>query len=247
MSTYRELVNIVIDLVKGNSDDFSYTEDHILYLLDKYRIYLLKQKYNKNLFGINNSNYQTICVKMVQTKNECNDNCCCSTEDYWVSEKEVPTSTMMSFPKLVLNAFSYSFVSSERFNYVGNSRWFKEIVYWTIKEDNKLYLKTSKKDFNCPEYIKLTAIFESSTEAHEHRCKGETCDICELMDNKFPMEEELTVALIQAVVKDILGASYRPKDGINNAKDDLSDLANYISNALKKRYTDGVTSTGDND
>ena len=46
MSTYRELVYLVLDELKGTSDDFTYTEDHIIFLLNKYRAFLLKQKYS---------------------------------------------------------------------------------------------------------------------------------------------------------------------------------------------------------
>ena len=35
MSTYRELVYLVLDELKGTSDDFTYTEDHIIFLLNK--------------------------------------------------------------------------------------------------------------------------------------------------------------------------------------------------------------------
>jgi hypothetical protein len=44
------------------SDDFYYTEDHILFLLDKYRAFLLKQKYRTPKSVILNSNFMTIGV-----------------------------------------------------------------------------------------------------------------------------------------------------------------------------------------
>ena len=45
MSTYREQVYLILDELKGISDDFSFTEEHIMYLLDKYRAFVLSQKY----------------------------------------------------------------------------------------------------------------------------------------------------------------------------------------------------------
>ena len=41
-STYRELVYLVLDELKLVSDDSSFTEDHVIYLLDRYRPFLLK-------------------------------------------------------------------------------------------------------------------------------------------------------------------------------------------------------------
>jgi hypothetical protein len=56
MNTYRELVYMVLDEIKGLSDDFSYTEDHIIYLLEKYRAFILNT--DKNEMAKNNrANY----------------------------------------------------------------------------------------------------------------------------------------------------------------------------------------------
>ena len=64
MNTYKELIYMCLDLLKGSSDDFSFTEEHIAYLLDKYRAFLLKQKYtNEYKKPVPNSNYQNIQIK----------------------------------------------------------------------------------------------------------------------------------------------------------------------------------------
>jgi hypothetical protein len=40
MSTYRELVYMVMDKLKQNTDDTYFTEDHIIFLLDNYENFL---------------------------------------------------------------------------------------------------------------------------------------------------------------------------------------------------------------
>lgn len=57
MSTYRQLTYLVLDEIKGVSDDFTYTEDHIIFLLDKYRAFLLKQRYSDIKKQMPESNY----------------------------------------------------------------------------------------------------------------------------------------------------------------------------------------------
>ena len=47
MATYREMVYMVLDELKLFSDDSSFTEEHVRFLLDKYRMYILKQQYEK--------------------------------------------------------------------------------------------------------------------------------------------------------------------------------------------------------
>lgn len=76
MSTYKELIKIVADLAKQVSDDDTLTDRHILFLLKKYRSYLLKQKYNNSIDSASISNYQTTCAKLVESKPSSMGNCC---------------------------------------------------------------------------------------------------------------------------------------------------------------------------
>ena len=64
MNTYRELVYMVLDQLKGMSDDFDFTEDHVIFLLSKFRGYLLKQKYADIRKEIPDIDYQTICLDL---------------------------------------------------------------------------------------------------------------------------------------------------------------------------------------
>ena len=59
MSTYRELIYMCLDTLKITSDDAVFTEDHIVFLLNKYRSILLQQKYSDVRNPISSSNYQT--------------------------------------------------------------------------------------------------------------------------------------------------------------------------------------------
>ena len=58
--TYRELVYMCLDEIKLASDDSYITEDHILFLISKYRAFLLKQKYEKTNMPVSFSNYQLV-------------------------------------------------------------------------------------------------------------------------------------------------------------------------------------------
>ena len=46
MSTFREIVYLVLDELKLTSDDATFTENHIIYLINNYRSFLLKQRYS---------------------------------------------------------------------------------------------------------------------------------------------------------------------------------------------------------
>ena len=45
--TWREAVYMVLDELKLMSDDSNFNEDHIIFLLSKYRSFILKQTYYK--------------------------------------------------------------------------------------------------------------------------------------------------------------------------------------------------------
>lgn len=87
MSTYKELVYMVNDEVKLLSDDSTYTEDHILFLLKKYRTYLIEQKYLREKGLINDDNKQRICVEL-ETVNTDDP---CGTGSYLKSKEKIPT------------------------------------------------------------------------------------------------------------------------------------------------------------
>ena len=65
MSTYRELIYMVMDKLKISSDDAYPNEKHISFLLDKYRNFLLKQD-NKSDSEFTDSNYQTLCIPLIE-------------------------------------------------------------------------------------------------------------------------------------------------------------------------------------
>jgi hypothetical protein len=42
MATYREITYLILDELKTNSDDSFFEREHVLFLMDKYRAFLLK-------------------------------------------------------------------------------------------------------------------------------------------------------------------------------------------------------------
>jgi hypothetical protein len=86
--------------------------------------------------------------------------------------------------------------------------------------------------------VKMNAVFEDIEDASELECEKE----CDLMDRIFPMEDSLIPAVVELVVKELLGASYRPEDSENNASDDIANLASFIQrntkSSLAKQLTD---------
>ena len=85
MNTYRELVFLILDEAKGTSDDFSFNEQHLIFLLDKYRAVLLKNNYFTIKRIVPDSNYQSICLDLIEVPAISGDPC---EGGYYLRSKE---------------------------------------------------------------------------------------------------------------------------------------------------------------
>lgn len=237
MNTYREIVYMCLDMVKLISDDAYYTQDHIIFLADKYRAALLKQAYNDVKKTIPESNYQTICLNLEKVQAVDGDFC---SPTYLRSIETIPDVLPLGTPKVsAVDLFNgeITYVSYDRFKYVGHNKFLKNIIYCTIGPDNKLYLDSANHQMLYLEKAKYTGIFEDGAKAAGLECDGDGSAACDPLDADFPLEEALIPNLIEAIVKDLLGAAYRPKDETNNANDDLADIAAFIRRNLKSNLT----------
>ena len=232
MTTYKELVNMVLDELKLLSDDSIFQPEHVLFLLDKYRGFLLKQRYSDVKKEIPESNFQTICVKLEKVPAYQDDNC--GGNGYLKSEKKIPE--MMTIGGQKISTMDYfqgnlTYVNKERFKYVGENKYLRNTIYGTIGPDSYLYMKSNNPQAYHLCRVKLTGIFEDSAKASELSCDGKDKQ-CDVMDRNFPLEEALVPPMLELIVKELGGQKYQSEDKENNAADDLANIATYIRNQL---------------
>ncbi len=235
MSKYRECVYMVLDEIKAISDDSIFTEEHVIFLLDKYRILLLEKKYKDNKDEISESNYQTICLDIEEV--DAIDGTPCTGGTYMKSVQKIPDT--LSIGTATVSPLDYyqgniTFISKERMRYVGHNKYLQNIIYCSIY-DGYLYMTSANPQFRYLEKIKFTGIFEDSEKAAELSCEDKSSEegSCDILDKEYPLEESLIPQCIELIVKELLGAEYRPKDDENNAADDLADLAYFIRRNTK--------------
>lgn len=235
MSKYKELVYLVLDEIKAISDDSTFNEDHIIYLLNKYRAVLLKQRYTDVRKEIPNSNYQTIDVDLHQSP--AIDGCDCTNGFYLSSVNKIPSllpiGSIKVYPVDCFQGDNITYISKERMRFVGYNKYLKNIIYCALNLDNYLIFKSNNPQHKYLEKVRITGIFEHPEDVFELTKKDK--GLCDILDSDFPIEDALITPLLELVVKDLLGASYRPKDDTNNANDDLSDLANFIFRNIKNK------------
>ena len=232
MSTYRELVYLVLDELKLVSDDSTFTEDHVVFLLNRYRTFLLKQRYSDIKKQIPDSNYQSICMDLIQVPAISGEPCEGGT--YLRSSVKIPIPMQIGSPKVTPIDYyqgEITYVSRERMRYVGYNRFLPNIIYCSIGPDQYLYFKSFNPQYLYLEKVKFTGIFENAEKASELECG--TSDICDILDKEFPIEDSLISPLIELVLKELAGPAWKPQDDTNNASDDLANLANFIRRSTK--------------
>ena len=225
MSTYRELTSMVLDELKIISDDSLIQTEHIIFLLDKYRTFLLKQRYSDIKKEIPESNYQTICLDLEPKQAFEGDTC---SNVYLWSKQEIPNMLTISIPKISpMDYFSsnITYVNRERFKYVGNNRFLQNIIYSTLAPNKHLYLKSNNPQYKYLERVQLIGVFEDSSKASELSCDAEVSGKCDILDMDFPIEEGLIPQMIELIVKELSGVIYRPADTTNNATNDLNKVS----------------------
>ena len=232
--TLRELVFLVLDELKINSDDSYFNEDHVIFLLNKYRSFVLKKELEKENKPLSSTNAQLICLDLIEVRDE--DNLC--GESMLRTEQPIPS--LVNDCKISIYPVNYFegdhiiYTTMERMRYTTYNKWTKNLIYAAKGPDNYLYLKSSNPQYLYLEKLKMKAVFEDFESAAQYACdeSGEELD-CDILDMKFPIENALVPIIVEMVVKELLGASYRPKDSINNSNDDLSDIVAWVRRNMK--------------
>ena len=233
--TYREVIYSILDLLKQSSDDSFYTEEHVLFLVSKIRAAILKQSYANIKRDIPESNYQTICLDLMEVPAIAGEPC--EGGSYLKSVQKIPTALPIGNTKLYpINYYQggITYVSRERMKYVGYNKWLQNIIYASLGPDQYIYLKSSNPQYLYLKQIKMTGIFEDTTAALELQC-GKEGNSCDELDVPFPLEEGLVPTLIEMALKFLSGSIYKPEDPINNASDDLSELATFLRQNMKSK------------
>ena len=227
MSTYKELVYMCLDELKLYSDDALYTEEHIMFLLGKYRTFLIKQRYSDVKKQIPESNYQTICLDLIEVPAISGEPC--EGGSYLRSKEKIPFLMKIGNPRVYPIDYyqgEITYVSRDRMRYVGYNKYLQNIIYASLGPDNYLYFKSFNPQFLYLEKVRMTGIFEDTLAASELQCPDENGNIvCDVLDREFPIENALIPPLIQLVVEELTKAEYKPEDKENNSDDDLSEVA----------------------
>lgn len=228
----KEIVYMVLDLAKAaTSDDSFWTEDHVIFLLKKYRSFLIKKEQEKQRATTDIASefeYQQICLDL--EKVPAIDGEPCTGGYYLRTTKKIPKILEDNQPRVYpidfYQGINISYVPRDRMRYVGTSKFLQNIIYVSLGPDLHLYLNSSNPQFLYLKRLRMSAVFEDFDEMSDYLCDDDgSSKACDVMDEVFPIREYLVPTLMELVVKELTSAKYQPIDDKNNASDDMSKIS----------------------
>ena len=228
----KEIVYMCLDLAKANtSDDSFWTEEHVVFLLKKYRSFLIKKEQDKEKSTTDIASefeYQQICLDL--EKAAAIDGEPCTGGYYLRTTQKIPKILEGNEPRVYpidfYQGINISYIPRDRMRYVGTNKFLQNIIYVSLGPDLRLYLNSSNSQFLYLKKLRMSAVFEDFDNVSNYLCDDDgSSTACDVLDETFPMREYLVPTLIELVVKELVGSVYKPSDDKNNASDDLAKVS----------------------
>lgn len=228
----KEIVYMVLDLAKAaTSDDSYFNEDHVIFLLKKYRSFLIKKEQEKQKATTDIASefeYQQICLDL--EKVPAIDGEPCTGGYYLRTTKKIPKILEDNQPRVYpvdfYQGINISYIPRDRMRYVGTNKFLQNIIYVSLGPDLHLYLSSSNLQFLYLKKLRMSAVFEDFDDISCYLCDGDgNSKACDVLDEVFPIREYLVPTLMELVVKELTSAKYQPVDEHNNAADDISKVS----------------------
>ena len=241
MSTYREAVYSVLDELKIISDDSLWETDHVVFMLNKYRALLIKQRYGDRKKEIPNQFYQRLNVNFDPNFD---------TGYLFQSLKKLPYLTdtnglwISSYAHFDgIKTFNLNFINPKRFKSVGYNKWLKNQIYLTLDLDNYMYIKypgdssmyttflvdnegnylidESSQFYLVQEILKEEALkYDAILDNPMDIIAFNEMDLEDPLDLEFPVDQSLLQTILDLAIKELGMANQQGRDVANNAFDD---------------------------
>ena len=230
----KEIIFSILDLAKTSASDDSYiNEDHVLFLVKKYRSFLIKKEQEKERSSqdvASEFEYQQICLDL--EKVPAIDGEPCTGGYYLRTTQKIPKILEGTQPKVYpldyFQGIHISYINRDRMRFVGTNPYLKNIIYVALDPTQHLVLKSSNSQFFYLEgenKLRMSAIFEDFDAAADLLCDQEGNNTyCDPYDMEFPIRDYLVPTLIELVVKALVNSIAIKPDEQNNAKDNVPDL-----------------------
>ena len=227
----KEIVYSCLDLAKAHTSDDSFlTEEHVVFLLKKYRSFLLKKEQDKRKASMEITSefeYQQICLDLEKTPAIDGEPC---TGGYYLrTTQKIPKILEDNKPRVYpidfYQGINIAFIPRDRMRFVGTNKFLQNIIYVSLGPDMHLYLRSNNPQFLYLKKLRMSAVFEDFDEAAGLLCDDDgSSTACDVLDQEFPIRDYLVPTLIELVVQQLTGSEYKAVDNKNDADDNLSKV-----------------------
>ena len=217
--TYRQIVFMILDLLRQTSKDSNFEIDHIIKEVNDVRNLLLKQRYSDIRKEISDVNFQEITIYLTDVSS--------LNKKYIMlkSNKIVPDIlNIASTPTKSLDSINFSFISNYRFVYTGYNEWLSSIIYGTVLSDKYFYIKSMNPQVKHMTSIRIMSIFENPIDVYYYNDPDLIANGIDVLDMIFPLEGAYIPELQDIVLKRLVPSLGFPKDTINNNNEDISNI-----------------------
>ena len=217
--TYRQIVFMILDLLRQTSKDSNFEIDHIIKEVNDVRNLLLKQRYSDIRKEISDVNFQEITIYLTDVSS--------LNKKYIMlkSNKIVPDIlNIASTPTKSLDSINFSFISNYRFVYTGYNEWLSSIIYGTVLSDKYFYIKSMNPQVKHMTSIRIMSIFENPIDVYYYNYPNLIANGTDVLDMVFPLEGAYIPELQDIVLKRLVPSLGFPKDTINNNNEDISNI-----------------------
>jgi len=217
MTSLRYIINDIREVLNSYSDDSNISDEHIAYNAHIARAMFLQQKYTTR------SN-----VIPEKVKQHFNHTLELAEENEFSSglrtvepiQKPLESFNFKSNIKISTGSYLdpyFSFVSRERFPFVGQSKWVQNQIYVTIGSDFRLYFTSGNPNVKILENVKLSYTTENPEEVYPHTIDYNSN--LDFWDVEYPFEQNLVNQLTDVILKKLAPKLEIPEDKNNNSDD----------------------------
>lgn len=221
MTTVSKCIYDVKERLKLTTDDVDISNEYIHHLLNLERSRFIKQKFTDYRKTIPDSILQGITLDMELVDRLPG----ITTADKVLRSKIVVPefinlegrSDYIQIRSRDFLSIPFSFITFDRFSYVGNDKWNTNHIYLAIGPDDRLYMRSGSGYGNTIKMVVMYSIFEDPETAWSRSINYDSS--VNYIDTEYPLSGELLNLCISEVVKKLSNTMSVPEDKINDANE----------------------------
>jgi hypothetical protein len=218
MATGYELIYDIRGRLGLNSDDSRFSNEYILFQVEKARAALIKRNFGKSYRQIPSSLIQPIEMEleMVSDNDFSNLDAIIQTVDPLPTLIESAVLNMnMAFDGGSYTDLKFILVDKERFPYVGKERYFPNLIYCTIGYDYRLKFKSQFNKYRLLSKVRGGVIAMHPEDAWKYHPDYDTN--VDFLTQEYPLDSETLFELSNIITNQLAPTLGIPLDKINNA------------------------------